>query len=41
MKGEAIVTEIPTHAQTLREDFDKWFRRACLGQDTDAKDSNQ
>ncbi len=66
------MTEIPTHAQTLREDFDKWFRRAtgkpggspavnqhggtslasggfsrrwrrfaCLGQDTDVKDSNQ
>ena len=24
------MTEIPTHAQTLREDFDKWFRRALV-----------
>ena len=24
------MTEMPTHAQTLREDFDKWFRRALV-----------
>ena len=34
------MTEIPTHAQTLREDFDKWRRRG-IGQDTGVKDSDQ